>query len=151
MVQLLSPPCAVSTRVRAAVAAQQQQCVLGTLSAFRVCVESEATMDACCFCVHMVHASGIEEKVAAATQEAEDEVDGLDAEADTQSSDLSSLRAEKQQLQKKVHVATKERGEMDHAARALGFDNVALHKAAEQLAAKIYKVQALHHRGCVRD
>ena len=99
----------------------------------------------------MVHASGIEEKVAAATQEAEDEVDALDAEADTQSSDLSSLRAEKQQLQKKVHVATKERGEMDHAARALGFDNVALHKAAEQLAAKIYKVQTLRHRGCVRD
>ncbi len=103
-----------------------------------------------CLCADVSLVSGIEEKVAAATQDAEDGVDALDAEAGKQSSELSSLRAEKQQLQKKVHVATKERGEMEHAAQALGFDNVALHKAAEQLAAKIDKVRSREHQGRAR-
>ena len=40
---------------------------------------------------------------------------------------------------------------MEHAAQALGFDNVALHKAAEQLAAKIDKVRSLEHQGRARD
>ena len=84
--------------------------------------------------------SGIEDKVAADTHEAEGEVDALDEEGKQQKEELSLLRAEKQQLRKKVHVATQERGQMQHAATALGIDNVALHKAAEQLISKIDKV-----------
>ena len=61
-------------------------------------------------------------------------------EGKQQKEELSLLRAEKQQLRKKVHVATQERGQMQHAATALGIDNVALHKAAEQLISKIDKV-----------
>jgi chromosome segregation ATPase len=78
----------------------------------------------------------------AATQEAQDEVDALNAQAETQAEELSLLRAEKQQLQKKINVAVQERGQMDHASKALAADNVSLHKAAEQLATKIEKCNA---------
>lgn len=75
----------------------------------------------------------------AATQEAQDEVDALAAQAERQTEELTLLRAEKQQLQKKINVAVQERSQMDHASKALAADNVSLHKAAEQLASKIEK------------
>jgi len=97
-----------------------------------------------CLCVVCVceWSSANDDKVMAATQEAQDEVEALNAQAERQIEELSQLRAEKQLLQKKINVAVQERSQMDHASKALAADNISLHKAAEQLAAKIDKCNA---------
>jgi chromosome segregation ATPase len=86
--------------------------------------------------------SDSEARVTAATKGAEDTVDELEAISSRQGQELSLLRAEKQQLQRKVHVATQERSQLQHAARALCHDNVAMLKAASALESKIEKVNS---------
>ena len=103
-----------------------------------------ACVRACVFVILYARpaSSDTEDKVAAATHAAEEEVDALDAEAVQQNEELSILRAEKQQLQRKIQAATLEKDQLATAASALGHDNGDLLKAAAQLAGKIERVNA---------